>query len=141
MYKLGTLEQFEIDNSAAKKANGWTQDEIENGKVITSEEGESSSLTSFLDYKKNPNNDEYLWESPSGDIEDEFNILATWGIMRKPPFTKYYIANNNGFYIFGKAEPKSWPSFGSKVVDIEIFDTEKEYLARVEELGIITNEL
>lgn len=137
MYKLGTLDQFNADNALAKKAAGWTQEEIKNGKAVDNGEGETVFKNTFLTKRQNPNgSDEYLWKSESGNIEDDFNILASWGFMSKPSSIKYYIADNNGYYIFGKMTPSSWPSFGALVSDIELFNTEKEYYARIDKLGI-----
>lgn len=138
MYKLGTLEQFNSDNALAKQADGWTQDEITNGKSVDDGEGGTYLQTILLNKQQNINgSDEYLWESANGDIEDTFNILAVWRKrIFKPVPTKYYIANNNDTYIYGKVESNTCLNFGAFVTDIEIFDTEAEYLARLEELGI-----
>ena len=152
MHKLGTLEQFEIENSAAKKADGWTQKEIKDGKVIINEDGLSYTITTFLEYKQNPlNPDEYLWESEIGDIKDTFNLLATWSkSINKPSSTKYYIARKSvcsidedgdkDCHLYGEVTSKQVINFGSQVAEIEIFNKKKEYLARINELGIAIEE-
>ena len=140
MHKLGTLAQFELDNKAAKKAAGWTKQEITNGRIVV--DGEvgvpDSIITNLLSRRQNPTGlDQYLWESASGDIKDTFNLLAVWNreiIKPIPPI--YYIANNSGSYIYGKVESASCYRFGAFVTDIEIFDGKRAYNARIKELGI-----
>ena len=141
MYKLGTLEEFNVENTKAKKEAGWSDEEIENGKIIIDSQGETYAITLLLEYKKNPlNSNEFLWKSENGDIEDPSNILFIWrNAIIKPVPPKYYIANNNKSYIYGKVESDYCVSFGSKTKDIEIFDTEASWFARLNELKIVIN--
>jgi hypothetical protein len=124
MYKLGTLDQFNIEDLAAKKAAGLTQDEINKGNLLSKEQNSNNS-------------DQYLWESKDGDIEDPFNILAVWSkYIKGHKNVKYYIAHN-GSITFGKVAVGTEIKFGRDINFIEIFDNEDEFLARTEELGII----
>ena len=78
MYKLGTLEQFNLEDAAAKKAAGWTEEEIKNGKISISEDGgeiTESVVTNLIHKRQSPiKSDDYLWESDEGTIEDPFNL-------------------------------------------------------------------
>lgn len=123
MYKLGTLQQFEIEDLAAKKAAGLTQDEIKKCNLLSKEQNSNNS-------------DQYLWESKDGDIEDPFNILAVWSKYIKGHKTiKYYIAHN-GSITFGRVAPGTEIKFGRDINSIEIFDTEEQFLNRCNELSI-----
>lgn len=156
MYKLGTLEQFTLEDTVAKNAAGWTNGEIESGKLVAYEEdGEvfKSTIINLIPKEQNPDgSDEYLWESVNGDIEDPFNILSVWNKrIIKPVPPKYYIALRNhcsitqtgdrDCYIYGVVQSSQVVNFGSNVANIEIFDTEAEYFARIAELGIEINDL
>lgn len=153
MYKLGSLEQFKSEDAAVKKAAGWTEEEVNSGKIIASEDkGGNSLITNLIIKKTNPDgSDEHLWESGEGTIKDPFNILSIWNRKIKEPIPpKYYIATRSACsilskesgecYIYGKVSSNQELKFGSKVVSIEIFDTEAEYLAKIEELGIKLDE-
>jgi hypothetical protein len=155
MYKLGTLKQFELEDQEAKKAAGWTSEEIKNGKVtVIEDEGETyeNKQTQVLAKRQNPNgSDEYLWESISGDIKDPFNIKSSWKKQIKGhKFAKYYVAqksicsvSNSGekdCYLYREVKVGQVVSFGSNVCSIEIFDTEAQYLGRLKELDIAMEE-
>ena len=151
MYRLGTLRQFTLEDNKLKRASGWTDEEVKNGKIETYEgDGEviETMITNILLKRQNPNgSDEYLWESSNGDIKDPFNIICSWKKRIKGhDSTKYYVAlksicslsdsEEKDCYIYGELEVGRVIGFGSKVTDVEIFDTEQDYLARCEKLAI-----
>jgi len=37
MYRLGTLRQFTLEDNKLKRASGWTDEEVKNGKIETYE--------------------------------------------------------------------------------------------------------
>lgn len=156
MYKLGTLKQFTLEDTAAKKAAGWDSAEIKNGKIATYKDGEEVfeyTTINLIPKEQNPDgSDEYLWESVNGDIKDPFNIKSSWSKQIKGHDSiKYYIAlksicnisdsGESGCYLYGKTEVGQVVSFGINVADIHILDSEKEYLARASELGVEIDDL
>lgn len=142
MYRIGTIEEYSIDDTIAKQAAGWTQDQIANGKVVATEEG-GYVINNILPKRQNPNNDrEFIWESSEGDIEDYYNIISSWDKrIHKPKTPKYYIANNNGKFICGRVNSDSCVNFGSNVTGIKIFNNESDFLERAEELKITIENL
>lgn len=142
MYKIGTLEEFNLDDLKAKKNQGWTENEIIKGKK-TIEEGGETYINNVLEKCQNPNGlDEYIWEHSEGDIQDSFSTLARWKKkICNPVPPKYYIAISDGDYIYGKVASDVCVKFGLNVADIEIFDTKEDYLARARELGVEIGDL
>jgi hypothetical protein len=120
MYKKGTLEEYlienpiPIDDKSIAQVKKWTNPKVEN---------------------------EYLWSSDNGTIsEDEkFNIVAVWiNSIMKPTTRKYWI-NKNGDYSYGFVDVGCVMNSG--LTKLEIFDNEEDYLARLEELGIIIEDI
>jgi hypothetical protein len=120
MYKKGTLEEYLIENpipideESVTQVRKWTNPMVDN---------------------------EYLWSSDNGTIsEDEkFNIVAVWiNSIMKPTTRKYWI-NKNGDYSYGFVDVGCVMNSG--LTKLEIFDNEEDYLARLEELGIIIEDI
>lgn len=116
-YKLGTLEEFLLEYP-----------------LIEGEEGElSSQQRKWINPKKE---NEYLWESPTGSIEEneKFNLISVWThSIVNPDVTKYFI-NKNDVYSYGVVNIGR--VMQSALDKLEIFDSKDEWLSRATELGI-----
>ena len=120
-YKIGTLEKYLIDNPE---------------RIEESDPAQKRK-------RKNPKKDnEYLWESEEGDIEEnkKFNLVAAWtGSIAGHTSTKYYISKNGDTYYAGLVEIGSCMSTGSK--DLEIFDNKNEWQKRAQKLNTEIEEI
>lgn len=137
MWKLGTLEQFNRDDTLKKKSLGWSDSEIKNGKIFTDQNGDFV-IRSVIQKTQNPNNlNECVWKHENGDLteNDRFNILSHWrkSIIR-PLQKKWFIAYSDSVKTCGTVE------IGQAMVtgldNLEIFDDEDEFLSVCDKLGI-----
>lgn len=119
-YKLGTLEEYLVENPLSL-------DEL--------------SIPQKRKWK-NPNKDnEYLWESLLGTIEEEekFDLTSTWSNqIIKPTSIKYYI-NKNGKYTAGIVDIGGVMQSGLK--NLELYNDKQAWLDRVAETGAEIDDL
>lgn len=121
MYKLGTLEEYLLENP-----------------VPVDEDSPSQCRR----YKDPLAENEYLWCSESGDITEakKFDIVAVWtGSIVKPTTKKYYLipevnAPSGLAGVAGVVYPGS--VMESAALNLEIFGDKKRWRARAKELGI-----
>lgn len=137
MYKLGTLEQYQADDLQAKQDAGWTPDEIKNGKVLETEDGEHTVFTVINLIK---NGDEHVWPSDAGDLDvnDVFNIKCRWQkTILNPESKKHYIEKKQDESLsVGIVEAGMSMTCGRNSLELEIFDDEDEFLKRCKDLNI-----
>lgn len=147
MYKIGTYAQYLAYDNAAKLAAGWTALEIANGKEVIDDEGNVSyNNANILKKLKNPyKENECMWECEDGDIDENggYNTRASWiKKIQKPISTKYYIEKKEGdSYCYGYTNAGNYLNCGINTQSLEIFDSEADYLSRLDELEINTEEL
>lgn len=116
MYKLGTLEQYLIENP------------------LPVSQDDESQTRKWTNPKKE---DEHLWVSQTGTIteEEKFDIVSVWtNAIIKPTSKKYYINNKNSEYMCGVVEVGQVMTSGFN--DLEVFNSEEHFLSKCEELGI-----
>ena len=119
-YKLGTLEEYLIENPAPI------------------EDADPPQKKKWQNPKKE---NEYLWPSDSGTIEEEnkLDIVSVWtSKISKPTSIKYFI-NKNGRYTAGIVGVGQVMDTGLK--NLEIFDDPSEWESKANELGIDTSDL
>lgn len=115
-YKTGTLEEYFIENP-----------------MIETEEG--SVLSGVKKWKNPKKENEYLWESLLGTIEEDekFDIVSVWtNSIIKPTSIKYYI-NKNGHYTAGIVEPGRVMQSGLK--NLELYNDKQQWIDRATEVG------
>lgn len=137
MWKLGTLEQFNRDDTLKKKSLGWSDSEIKNGKIFTDQNGDFV-VRSVIQKTQNPNNlDECIWEHENGNLtkNDRFNILSHWrkSIIR-PLQKKCFIAYSDSVKTCGTVEIGQIMTTG--LDNLEIYDDKDEFLSVCEALDI-----
>lgn len=141
-YKRGTLEEFNIDDSLAKMELGWTSEEIKNGKQI---EGESLLTTILLKQQSPYDAEQFLWKSEDGDLDgdDFFNINCGWRKkISNQTFSKYYLElKGDGTYNHNSIDPGTILNCGKNTKRLEVFNSEAECLARLEELNADSKDL
>lgn len=119
-YKLGTLQEYLIENP-----------------LVVDE----SDLPQKRKWK-NPNKEnEYLWESLLGIIEEEekFDLVSVWeSQIIKPTSIKYYI-NKNGHYTAGIVNVGGVMQSGLN--NLELYNDKQAWLDRVAETGAEIDDL
>ena len=119
-YKLGTLQEYLIENPVPLDELGTPQKRK----------------------WKNPNKEnEYLWESLLGIIEEEekFDLVSVWeSQIIKPTSIKYYI-NKNGHYTAGIVDIGGVMQSGLK--NLELYNDKQAWLDRVAETGAEIDDL
>lgn len=89
-YNIGTIDQFNTEHLKMQVEDGWTPDQIENGKIGVDWRGFAKPnvcrTTAIIAPIKNPEKDEYVWEKRTENNLDsttelQFNIwINEWGI-------------------------------------------------------------
>lgn len=74
MYKRGTLAEYEADHLADQQAQGWTQDEIDNGKISKdinrNPKPDACRTTKIYDAIAHPENaNDYIWKHSTGTLD------------------------------------------------------------------------
>lgn len=137
MYKLGTISEFNNDDNIAKTALGWTDAEIQNGKIISDEMG-SFTIMPVIKNQINPDNSaECIWKHADGAIDDNqyFNIISKWTRrIINPAIKKYYIARVGDSYTCGVVEPGNF--LYSDVDALLVYDERAVFLQELKNKGI-----